>query len=143
MYVKSHPTLSDPMNCSPPGKNIGMGCYALPQGIFPPQGLNLYLLSLLHWQAGSSLLQPLEKPVKFLVTFQQALSKMTDPLNHFLQSLWEGHLNAPPLSTILKLLFATPWTAAHQAPPSMGFSRQEYWSGVPFPSPVSTIPFSI
>ena len=30
---------------------------------------------------------------------------------------------------------AAPWTAAHQAPPSMGFSRQEYWSGVPFPSP--------
>ena len=32
-------------------------------------------------------------------------------------------------------LFATPWTAAHQAPPSMGISRQEYWSGVPLPSP--------
>ena len=32
-------------------------------------------------------------------------------------------------------LFTTPWTAAHQAPPSMGFSRQEYWSGVPSPSP--------
>ena len=31
---------------------------------------------------------------------------------------------------------ATPWTAAYQAPPSMGFSRQEYWSGVPLPSPV-------
>ena len=31
-------------------------------------------------------------------------------------------------------LFATPWTAADQAPPSMGFSRQEYWSGVPSPS---------
>ena len=30
---------------------------------------------------------------------------------------------------------ATLWTAAHQAPPSMGFSRQEYWSGVPLPSP--------
>ena len=30
---------------------------------------------------------------------------------------------------------ATPWTAAHQAPPSMGFSRQEYWNGVPLPSP--------
>jgi len=28
----------------------------------------------------------------------------------------------------------TPWTAAHQVPPSMGFSRQEYWSGVPLPS---------
>ena len=35
-------------------------------------------------------------------------------------------------------LFATPWTAAHQAPPSMGFSRQEYWSGVPLPSPSVT-----
>ena len=33
-------------------------------------------------------------------------------------------------------LFSTPWTAAYQAPPSMGFSRQEYWSGVPLPSPV-------
>ena len=32
-------------------------------------------------------------------------------------------------------LFATPWTAASQAPPSMIFSRQEYWSGLPFPSP--------
>ena len=32
-------------------------------------------------------------------------------------------------------LFATPWTVAYQAPPSMGFPRQEYWSGVPSPSP--------
>ena len=32
-------------------------------------------------------------------------------------------------------LLATPWTAAYQAPPSMGFSRQEYWSGLPLPSP--------
>ena len=32
-------------------------------------------------------------------------------------------------------LFETTWTVAYQAPPSMGFSRQEYWSGLPFPSP--------
>ena len=32
-------------------------------------------------------------------------------------------------------LFATPWTIAHQAPPSMEFSRQRYWGGLPFPSP--------
>ena len=32
-------------------------------------------------------------------------------------------------------LFSTPWSVAYQAPPSMGFSRQEYWSGLPFPSP--------
>ena len=36
-------------------------------------------------------------------------------------------------------LLATPWTAAYQAPPSMGFSRQEYWSGVPLPSPRSIV----
>ena len=35
----------------------------------------------------------------------------------------------------LSLLLATPWTAAHQAPLSMGFSRREYWCGLPFPSP--------
>ena len=41
-------------------------------------------------------------------------------------------------------LFSTPWTAAYQAPPSMGFSRQEFWSGVPLPSPnvCVTCPFS-
>ena len=38
-----------------------------------------------------------------------------------------------PLSRVR--LFATLWTVAHQAPPSMEFSRQEYWSGLPFPSP--------
>ena len=37
------------------------------------------------------------------------------------------------------LLLATPWTAAYQAPPSMGFSRQEYWSGLPLPSPMTNL----
>ena len=46
----------------------------------------------------------------------------------------------PSISLCVKLLSrvrlsATPWTVARQAPPSMGFSRQEYWSGLPFPSP--------
>ena len=40
-----------------------------------------------------------------------------------------------PLSCSCVRLFATPWTVACQAPLSMGFSRQEYWSGLPFPSP--------
>ena len=38
--------------------------------------------------------------------------------------------------TQLSRLLATPWTAAHQAPPSMGLSRQERWCGVPLPSPM-------
>ena len=36
-------------------------------------------------------------------------------------------------------LLATPWTAAYQAPPSMEFSRQEYWSGLPLPSPMTNL----
>ena len=44
---------------------------------------------------------------------------------------WKGKVKS--LSRVQ--LFAMPWTAAFQAPPSMGFSRQEYWSGVPLPSP--------
>ena len=47
---------------------------------------------------------------------------------------WKWKVKVKALSHIW--LLATPWTAAHQAPPSIGFSRQEYWSGVPLPSPV-------
>ena len=46
---------------------------------------------------------------------------------------WKWKVKVKSLSHVQ--LFATPWTEAHQAPPSMGFSRQEYWSGVPLPSP--------
>ena len=40
-------------------------------------------------------------------------------------------------------LFVTPWTVAYHTPPSMGFSRQEYWSGLPFPSPTTYDPMQI
>ena len=46
---------------------------------------------------------------------------------------WKWKVKGKSLSCVC--LFATPWTGAYQAPPSMGFSRQEYWSGVPLPSP--------
>ena len=46
---------------------------------------------------------------------------------------WKWKVKVKSLSRVW--LLATPWTTAHQAPPSMGFSRQEYWSGVPLPSP--------
>ena len=45
---------------------------------------------------------------------------------------WKWKVKVKLLSHVR--LLVTPWTAAHQAPPSMGFSRQEYWSGVPLPS---------
>ena len=51
---------------------------------------------------------------------------------HFLLQCMKVKVKVKSLSRVR--LFVTPWTAAHQAPPSMGFSRQEYWSGVPLPS---------
>ena len=82
-----------------------MGCHFLLQGDLPDQGSNLPLLCLLHWQVGPL---PLAPPGKVKVKVK-SLSRLR--------------------------LFATLRTVAHQAPPSMGFSRQEYWSGLPFPSP--------
>ena len=59
------------------GKNIGVGCHALLQGIFPTQGLNPHLLHLLHWQAGSLPLAPPGNPIGlhrmgFIETFRGA-----------------------------------------------------------------------
>ena len=48
---------------------------------------------------------------------------------------WKWKVKVKSLSRVQ--LLVTPWTAAYQAPPSMGFSRQEYWSGVPLPSPAN------
>ena len=48
---------------------------------------------------------------------------------------WKWKVKVKSLSRVR--LLVTPWTAAYQAPPSMGFSRQEFWSGVPLPSPIS------
>ena len=64
-------TLCNPVDCSPPGssvhgdspgKNTGVGCHALLQGIFPSQGLNPSPLHLLHWQVASLLLSHLGNP---------------------------------------------------------------------------------
>ena len=52
-------------------------------------------------------------------------------------SAWKWKVNVKSLSRAQ--LLATPWTVAHQAALSMGFSRQEYWSGVPLPSPIGPV----
>ena len=70
--LQSCPTLCDPLDPmdlpsssvhgDSPGKNTGVGCHSLLQGIFLTQESNLHLLSLLHWQAGSLPLAPPGKP---------------------------------------------------------------------------------
>ena len=84
-----------------------MDCHALLQGIFPTQGSNQHLLCLLQWQACSLPLAPPGKPpsVQFCSVAQSCLTLVIT------------------------------WTVACQAPLSMGFSRQEYWSGLSCPPP--------
>ena len=69
------------------------------------------------------------KRVKHHLTIKQQLEIHLELPDCYLPCI----LNAQSFSCVQ--LFATPWTVAHQAPLSMGFSRQEYWSGLPFPPP--------
>ena len=56
-------------------------------------------------------------------------------------NVWKWKVKVKLLSRVR--LFTTPWTAAYQAPLSMGFSRQEYWSGLPLPSPIAWLIFHL
>ena len=64
---------------------------------------------------------------------QDSPGKNTGVGCHFLLQCMKGKVKVKSFSRVW--LLVTPWTAAYQAPPSMGFSRQEYWSGVPLPAP--------
>ena len=57
---------------------------------------------------------------------------------HYPSAVYYMHRHCAVLSRFSVPLFGTLWTVAHQAPLSMGFSGQEYWSGLPFPSPLSS-----
>ena len=138
--------------------STGVGCHCLLQGIFLTQGSipglhcgqTLYPLSHQGSQqhaaaatAAKSLqscptLRPHRRQPTRLPRPWDSLGKNTGVGCHFLQCIKvksesEVAQSCPTL--------ATPWTAAYQASPSMGFSRQKYWSGVPLPSPLMTPKF--
>jgi len=99
-------TLCDPMDHSLPdlcpwdslGKNTGVDCHALLQGIFPTQGSNLRFFRLLHWQAGSLPLAPSGMPMSCLRLHSNYV---------FSSALFLGHIEMifphPPSSLLLKL----------------------------------------
>ena len=101
-------TLCDPMDCSLPGSST--------HGIFQAK----------YW-SGLPFPSPGDLPHPGIEPGSPALRADALP------SEPPGKLSVKSLSRVR--LFATPWTAAYQAPPSMGFSRQECWSGLPLPSP--------
>ena len=77
-----------------------------------------------HWRLPTRLPCPWGSPAKTLEWVAISFS-----------NAWKWKVKVKSLSHIW--LLVTPWTAAYQAPPSMGFSRQEYWRGLPLPSPFS------
>jgi len=97
-----------------PGKNVGVGCHFFLQEIFLAQGWNL---GLLHC-----------RQIRYQLSYQGSVQVWVRVSLSALPNSLQSHGLQPT-----RLL--CPWTAAHQAPLSMGFSRQECWSGLPFPSP--------
>ena len=86
--------------------------------------------------------------IKYLILPKDYISVSSDPtelsflwcLTAFVTGIPHSHKHVLLLLLLSRFsrvrLCATPQTAAHQAPPSLGFSRQEHWSGLPFPSPM-------
>ena len=70
-------------------------------------------------------------------SFSEKINKTDKPLTRLTKTerTQQVHVKVKVNSLSPVRLFATLWTVAHQAPPSIGFSRQEYWSGLPLPSP--------
>ena len=129
------PTLRDPMVCSLPGSSI--------HGVFQARVLDWGAIAFSIFEAAAA-----AKSLQLCLTLCDPKdgSPPGSPVPGILQArtlqwvaisfsnAWKGKVKVKSLSRVR--LFATPWTAVHQAPPSMGFSRQEYWSGVPLPSPM-------
>ena len=132
--AQSCPTLSDPMNCSPPGSSL--------HGIFQARVLEWgaiafseeYWSGLLFPSPGALPTHPGIKPA---VRVPPALARGSFTTSTTWEALEDDIGTLLLLSRFSRVrLCATSQSAAHQAPPSLGFSRQEHWSGFPFPSPM-------
>ena len=117
--AQSCPTLRDPMDCSTPGFPVH---HHLPAAAAAAKSL----------QSGPTLWSHKWQPTRLPCPWDSP-GKNTGVGCHFLLQCMKGKVKVKSFSHVR--LLATPWTTAYQAPPSIGFSRQEYWSGVPLPSP--------
>ena len=132
--AKSHQsclTLCDPIDGSPPGSSV--------PGIFQARILEWVAISFsnacMHaksLQSCPTLCDPMDSspPGSPVPGILQARTLEWVAISF--SNAWKWKVKVKALSHVR--LLATPWTTAYQAPPSMGFSRQEYWSGVPLPS---------
>ena len=146
--------MSNPIDSSPPrlpypwdspGKNTGVGCHFLLQCMKVKSEsevaqscptLKLLLLLLSHFSHVHSIdSSPPGSPIPGILQ-----ARILEWVAISFSNAWKWKVKVKSLSRVR--LLATPWIAAYQAPPSMGFSRQEYWSGVPLPSPLDKLQWS-
>ena len=135
-----------------PGQNTGVGSCSLLQRIFPiPDQTQISCIAGGFFLPAEPPGKPKNKRVGSLSLLQQIFPTQESNwgLLHRRQILYQLNYQGNPIlklnsNILVKVkvkslsrvqLFETPWTVAYQAPPSVGFSRQEYWSGLPFPSP--------
>ena len=137
--LQTCPTLCDPIDGSPPGSPV--------PGILQARTLEWVAISFSNawnWKVkvkSLSCVWLLETP--WTTAYQASLSMGFSRQEHWSgvpllspEDLPDPSFSMDEVTSLSRVrLFATPWTVARQAPPSMGFSRQEYWSGLPFPSP--------
>ena len=118
-------TLCDPMDWSPPGSSV--------HGIFQARILDAMLCYDKSLQSCPTLCDPIDRspPGSPVPGILQARTQEWVAISF--SNAWKWKVKVRSLSRVR--LLATPWTPAYQAPLSMRFSRQEYWSGVPLPSP--------
>ena len=160
LVARSCPTLSDPMDYSPSGSSVHgilqarilewvavLFSRGSSQPRYRTQVSRIAVGFFTVWVTGKLKNVPAAKLLQSCPTLCDPIdgSPPGSPVPGILQartlewvaisfsSAWKWKVKVTSLSCVW--LFATPWTEAHQAPPSMGFSRQEYWSGVPLPSP--------
>ena len=109
-----------------PGKNTGVGCHFLLQYMKVKSESEVAQLCL-------TLSDPMDCSLPGSSVHGIFQARVLEWGAIAFSNAWKWKVKGKSLSHIR--LLATPWTVAHQAPPSMGLSRQEYWSGVPPPSP--------
>ena len=131
------PTLHDPIDCSPPGSSVHAIFQArvLEWGAFAFSAVCTAAAATAakSLQSCPTLCDPIDgSPPGFPVPgILQARTLECVAISF--SNVWKWKVKVKLLNCVW--LLSTPWTAAHQAPPSMQFSRQEYWSGVPLPCP--------
>ena len=140
--AQSCPTLSDPMDCPLPGSSVHgifqarvleWGTIAFSQILLARSRLLIHAAAAKSLQSCPTLCDPVDgsppgSPVPGILQ-----ARTLEWVAISFSNAWKWKVKVKSLSRVRPS--ATPWTAAYQAPPPMGFSRQEYWSGVPLPSP--------